>query len=63
MRDGAQPDGTRFAPRKQSTLDRYTKLGLTFGAPLTVSGDMRDTLFMRPPKATLNTVQTSFRPP
>lgn len=39
MRDGEQPDGTPFAPRKQSTLDRYAKLGLTFGASLNVSGD------------------------
>jgi len=45
MRDGEQPDGTPFAPRSQTTLDRYAKLGLTFGAPLTVSGDMRNTLF------------------
>ncbi|NRB16714.1 MAG: phage virion morphogenesis protein [Rhodobacteraceae bacterium] len=45
MRDGEQPDGTPFAPRKQSTLDHYAKLGLTFGTPLNVSGDMRNTLF------------------
>ncbi|WP_157023071.1 phage virion morphogenesis protein [Parasedimentitalea huanghaiensis] len=45
MRDGEQPDGTPFAPRSQTTLDRYAMLGLTFGAPLNVSGDMRNTLF------------------
>ncbi|NRB18320.1 MAG: phage virion morphogenesis protein [Rhodobacteraceae bacterium] len=45
MRDGEQPDGSPFAPRSQTTLDRYAKLGLTFGAPLNVSGDMRNTLF------------------
>ena len=45
MRDGEQPDGTPFAPRSQTTLDRYAKLGLTFGAPLNQSGDMRNTLF------------------
>ena len=45
MQDGDQPDGSPFAPRSQTTLDRYGKLGLTFGAPLNVSGDMRNTLF------------------
>jgi len=45
MRDGVQPDGAPFAPRAQSTLDRYAKLGLSFGAPLNLSGDMRNTLF------------------
>jgi len=45
MRDGEQPDGAPFAPRSQTTLDRYAKLDLTFGAPLNVSGDMRNTLF------------------
>jgi len=45
MRDGEQPDGSPFAPRSQTTLDRYAKLGLTFGAPLNQSGDMRNTLF------------------
>jgi phage gpG-like protein len=45
MRDGEQPDGAPFVPRAQTTLDRYAKLGLTFGAPLNVSGDMRNTLF------------------
>ncbi len=45
IRDGEQPDGTPFAPRAQTTLDRYTKLGLTFGTPLNVLGDMRNTLF------------------
>ena len=44
MHDGEQPDGAPFAPRKQSSLDRYAKVGLTFGAPLNVSRDMRNTL-------------------
>ncbi|AZV77941.1 phage virion morphogenesis protein [Parasedimentitalea marina] len=45
MRDGEQPDGSPFAPRSQTTLDRYAKLSLSFGAPLNQSGDMRNTLF------------------
>ncbi|OUS35522.1 hypothetical protein A9Q94_12400 [Rhodobacterales bacterium 56_14_T64] len=34
-----------FAPCKQSTLDRYAKLRLTFGAPMNASVNMRNTLF------------------
>ncbi|KPD10871.1 phage virion morphogenesis protein [Phaeobacter sp. 11ANDIMAR09] len=41
---GLQPDGAPFAPRSAATLKRYTKLGLSFGAPLNVSGDMRNHL-------------------
>lgn len=42
---GVQPDGSPFAPRSEATLKRYAKLGLSFGAPLNVSGDMRNHLF------------------
>lgn len=38
---GEQPDGTPFAPRSATTLKRYAKLGLSYGAPLNLSGDMR----------------------
>lgn len=41
---GLQPDGSPFAPRSAATLKRYTKLGLSFGAPLNVTGDMRNHL-------------------
>lgn len=41
---GEQPDGAQFAPRSPATLARYAKLGLSFGAPLNVSGDMRQHL-------------------
>lgn len=42
---GIEPDGTAFAPRSETTLKRYAKLGLSFGAPLNVSGDLRNHLF------------------
>ncbi|WP_036797495.1 phage virion morphogenesis protein [Leisingera caerulea] len=45
MQRGENPDGSPFAPRSPATLARYAKLGLTFGAPLNVSGDMRNHLF------------------
>ncbi|UWS78508.1 phage virion morphogenesis protein [Phaeobacter sp. G2] len=41
---GQQPDGASFAPRSPATLKRYAKLGLSFGAPLNVTGDMRNHL-------------------
>ena len=41
---GVQPDGSPFAPRSEATLKRYSKLGLSFGAPLNASGDMRNHL-------------------
>ena len=34
-------DGTSFAPRSAVTLARYAKLGLSYGAPLNQSGEMR----------------------
>lgn len=45
MLRGENPDGSPFAPRSPATLARYAKLGLSFGAPLNVSGDMRNHLF------------------
>lgn len=44
---GVQPDGSPFAPRSETTLKRYAKLGLSFGAPLNVSGDLRNHLFYK----------------
>lgn len=41
MGRGEQPDGQPFAPRSQTTLDRYAKLGLSYGPPLHQSGVMR----------------------
>ena len=41
MLRGEQPDGTSFAPRSAVTLARYAKLGLSYGAPLNQSGEMR----------------------
>lgn len=41
---GEQPDGAQFAPRSPVTLARYAKLGLSFGAPLNVTGEMRQHL-------------------
>ena len=38
---GEQPDGQPFAPRSQTTLDRYARIGKPFGAPLNYSGAMR----------------------
>jgi phage gpG-like protein len=38
---GLQPDGQPFAPRSPTTIKRYEKLGLSYGAPLNQSGDMR----------------------
>jgi len=38
---GEQPDGSPFAPRSPTTIKRYQKMGLSFGAPLNQSGDMR----------------------
>ncbi|UWQ31284.1 phage virion morphogenesis protein [Leisingera sp. M527] len=45
MLKGENPDGSPFAPRSQTTIDRYAKLGLSYGAPLNQSGDMRNSLF------------------
>jgi phage gpG-like protein len=45
MLRGENPDGSPFAPRAPATLARYAKLGLSFGAPLNVSGDLRNHLF------------------
>ncbi|MDE4175793.1 phage virion morphogenesis protein [Phaeobacter sp. PT47_59] len=45
MLKGETPDGAPFAPRSQATLDRYARLGLSYGAPLNQSGNMRATLF------------------
>lgn len=42
VRRGEQPDGQPFAPRSPTTLKRYAKLGLSFGAPLNRSGEMRE---------------------
>lgn len=42
---GMQPDGQPFAPRSQTTLDRYAELGLSFGQPLNQSGEMRGGVF------------------
>lgn len=41
MNKGEDVDGNPFAPRSQTTLDRYKKRGLKFGAPLSQSGTMR----------------------
>ena len=41
MERGEDPDGNAFAPRSQTTLERYLAQGLSFGAPLNRSGDMR----------------------
>lgn len=41
VQKGLQPDGQPFAPRSQTTLDRYAAKELSFGAVLNQSGDMR----------------------
>ncbi|WP_323780131.1 phage virion morphogenesis protein [Thalassovita sp.] len=41
---GERPDGASFAPRSPTTLKRYKKLGLSYGPPLNLSGDMRQGL-------------------
>lgn len=38
---GLQPDGTPFAPRSQTTIDRYAKTEQSYGNPLNTSGVMR----------------------
>lgn len=38
---GVGVDGKPFAPRSATTVDRYGKLGLKYGAPLNQSGRMR----------------------
>lgn len=38
---GEAPDGTPYAPRSQTTIDRYNKLGISYGPPLNVTGDLR----------------------
>lgn len=49
MLRGEQPDGAAFAPRSQTTLDRYAKLEQTYGpVPLFKSGEMRQQLAYRP---------------
>lgn len=44
MKKGETPEGTKFAPRSPVTLERYAKLGLSFGAPLNLTGEMRGQL-------------------
>ena len=45
MTEGVQPDGQPFAPRSQTTIDRYHALQRSYGKPLTQSGDLRLGLF------------------
>lgn len=45
MLRGQQPDGAPFAPRSQTTLERYAAQGFRFGSePLNKSGEMRQQL-------------------
>jgi phage gpG-like protein len=44
--DGISPDGTAFAPRSATTLERYGKLPLSIkGGPLKWQGDMQGGIF------------------
>lgn len=40
VKAGLDPEGAPFAPRSQTTIVRYQKLGLTYGKPLYQSGEM-----------------------
>uniref|UniRef100_UPI0040487B76 phage virion morphogenesis protein n=1 Tax=Yoonia sp. TaxID=2212373 RepID=UPI0040487B76 len=42
---GISPDGTPFAPRSQTTLNRYAKENKSFKGPLHQSGGMRQGIF------------------
>ncbi|PCH65804.1 MAG: phage virion morphogenesis protein [Rhodobacteraceae bacterium] len=44
MERGEQPDGTPFAPRSPTTLEQYAAQGFIFGAPLNLTGEMRQQL-------------------
>ena len=41
MKDGEDAEGNKFAPRSEVTVQRYIEQGLSYGAPLNRSGDMR----------------------
>ena len=38
---GEAPDGMPYAPRSQTTIDHYNALGIIYGHPLNVTGELR----------------------